>query len=99
MSRARPLRLVWSPAARRDLIRLRAFIEVHNPDAARRAAQALNKAAGLLCDQPDIGRRMEGRQDRELAVPFGQRGYLIRYRLHDDVIVVLRIWHGLENRS
>jgi plasmid stabilization system protein ParE len=47
---------------------------------------------------PGIGRRLEGRQDRELIVPFGQRGYIIRYRLDEDVVVILKIWYGLEDR-
>jgi plasmid stabilization system protein ParE len=99
MPRPRVLKLVWSPAARRDLIRLREFIEPHNPAAARRAAAILRKSANLLQEQPGIGRRIEGREDRELSVPFGQRGYLLRYRLHEDTIVILRIWHGLEDRA
>jgi plasmid stabilization system protein ParE len=99
MPRPRVLKLVWSPAARRDLIRLREFIEPDNPAAARRAAAILSKAANLLQEQPGIGRRIEGREDRELSVPFGQRGYLLRYRLHEDTIVILRIWHGLEDRA
>jgi plasmid stabilization system protein ParE len=94
MPRSRALKLVWSPAARRDLIRLREFIEPHNPAAARRAAAVLRKAANLVQEQPGIGRQIAGREDRELSVPFGQRGYLLRYRLHEDAIVILRIWRA-----
>ncbi|MBP1152555.1 type II toxin-antitoxin system RelE/ParE family toxin [Methylocaldum sp. RMAD-M] len=90
--------LKWSPAAQRDVVRLREFIEPHNPDAARRAAESLKKAAKLLMTHPGIGKRLEGRDDRELFVPFGQRGYVIRYRLDGDDIVILRIWHSLEDR-
>jgi toxin ParE1/3/4 len=95
----RTLNLIWSPAARRDVIRLRDFIEPHNPDAARTAAEVLKKAAQLLLEHPAIGKRMEDREDRELFIPFGQRGYILRYRLHGDTIVILRIWHGLEERA
>jgi plasmid stabilization system protein ParE len=89
--------LIWSSTARADLIRLRQFIEPHNPEAARNAAQALKKAASLIIQHPGIGTRLEGRQDRGLFVPFGHRGYVMRYRL-DDAIVILKIWHGLEER-
>ena len=99
MPGSRTLRLVWSPAARNDLIRLREFIGEHNPDAARRAAEALKKAADLLLKHPGIGPRIEGREDRELFVPFGQRGYVLRYRLDEETIVILRLWHGLEDRG
>ena len=68
MPGSRTLRLVWSPAARNDLIRLRDFIGEQNPDAARRAAEALKKAANLLLEHPGIGPRIEDREDRELFV-------------------------------
>ena len=92
------LALKWSPIALADVKRLRAFIEPHNPEAARRAAASLKQAANLLLAHPGIGTRLEGRQDRELFVPFGQRGYVMRYRLDGDEIVILKIWHGSENR-
>jgi len=90
--------LKWSPAALADIQRLRAFIEPHNSDVARRAAASLKQAASILMTHPGIGKRLEGRQDRELFIPFGQRGYVMRYRLDGDDIVILRIWHGLEDR-
>lgn len=92
-------RLIWSSAARDDVVRLREFIQEYNPGAARRAADSLKKAANLLLAHPSFGRRLEGRQDRELFVPFGKRGYIMRYRLDGETIVILRIWHSLEQKS
>jgi plasmid stabilization system protein ParE len=77
---------------------LRRFIEPGSPSAARRAAEALTKGAALLLDHPGLGRRLERRPDRELDVPFGKRGYVIRYRLDGDAIVILKIWHSREER-
>jgi plasmid stabilization system protein ParE len=99
MPRSRKLKLVWSAAARADLIRLREFITPHNPEAARRAAQTIKKGAALLLEHPAIGTRIEEREDRELFIPFGQRGYILRYRLHENTIVILRLWHGREDRE
>lgn len=42
---------------------------------------------------------MEDREDRELFIPFGQRGYILRHRLQGETIIILRIWHGLEERA
>ena len=98
MPRSRKLKLIWLPAARADLIRLREFIEPHNPDAARRAAETLKKAANLLLEHPAIGTPLEGREDRELFIPYGQRGYIMRYRLHEETVAIVRVWHGLEDR-
>ena len=99
MSRTKPPALIWSAAARDDLIRLRQFIEPNNPSAAQNAAQTIKKAALLIQQPVGIGKRLEGRQDRELFVPFGNRGYVIRYRLEKDMIVILKVWHGLEERN
>lgn len=99
MSKTQKLTLVWSPAARRDLIRLREFIQPHNPRAAQRVAAAIRKAARLISENPAIGGKLEGRQDRELFTPFGQRGYVLRYQIIDPKIVILKIWHTLEDRE
>jgi len=96
--RPQAAKLVWSPAARTDLVWLREFIALHNPDAARRAAQSLKKSANLIAEHPGIGTRLESRQDREIFVPFGARGYIIRYRYDGKMVVILRIWHSLEDR-
>lgn len=35
---------------------------------------------------------------RELIVPFGSAGYVIRYVVHADEVLILRIFHALEDR-
>jgi len=90
--------LKWTETARADLVRLRQFIEPQNHSAARQAAEALKKGAALLLEHPGLGRRLEGRLDREFDNPFGKRGYVMRYRLDGDDIVVLKIWHSREER-
>lgn len=91
--------LIWTPAARIDLIRLRSFIDPHNPEAARRAAETIKEGSKLLIAHPAIGKRVEERQDRELLVQFGQRGYILRYRFEDRTVFILRVWHSLEKRE
>jgi plasmid stabilization system protein ParE len=98
MSNTDPVTLRWPPAAVADLQRLRAFIEPLSADAARRAALSLKHAATTVLRHPGIGKRLEGRQDREFFVPFGQRGYIMCYRLDGDDVVILRVWHSLEDR-
>ncbi|MBS3955353.1 MAG: type II toxin-antitoxin system RelE/ParE family toxin [Methylomicrobium sp.] len=96
MSRSTTPSLIWSLTARADLIRLRDFIELHNPEGAKNAAQSLTKAANLIIQHPGIGTRRKDRHDRELFVPFGKRGSVIRYRIDADAIVILKIGHSLE---
>jgi len=35
---------------------------------------------------------------RELFIPFGASAYVLRYRIHDDTLVVIRVWHSREER-
>lgn len=91
--------LIWTRPAAEDVNRLRAFIRVHNPDAAQRAAQAIQKAAALLLQHPSIGHPAHDLPDfRDLFIPFGSRGYVMRYRLDKNHIIVVRVWHSLEER-
>ena len=94
-----PWQLIWTRHAAEDVNRLRAFIRLHNPDAAQRAAQAIQKAAALLLQHPAIGHPAHDLPEfRDLWVPFGSRGYVLRYRLDGNRIIVIRVWHSLEER-
>jgi plasmid stabilization system protein ParE len=93
-------KLNWSPGAVQDLSRLRAFIEPHNPDAASAAAHRLLTAADRLIANPLLGHPIEGVPGfRRIFIPFGKNGYTLSYRLDENNIVVLRVWHGREDRT
>ena len=98
MSRTGKLSLVWSATARSDLIRLRDFIQPYNPQAAKQSSEKIVKAAKLILDNPAIGKPIEGRQDYELVTPFGQSGYILRYQIFEQNIVILKVWHSREDR-
>lgn len=89
----------WSPDARDDLRRLYEFIEPHSVSAAARAVHTLIAAAEALRDFPEIGRPwLSDTRFRELFVQFGARGYVIRYRRLENRVIIVRVWHSLENR-
>ena len=94
----RSRKLIWTLHARNDILRLREFIEPHYPEAARRASENLKNAASIILENPHIGKPIEGREHRELMIPFGKRGYVMRYRVAGEEIIILRVWHGLEER-
>ena len=50
-----------------------------------------------LSDMPGRGYNVAGGL-KQLRVPFGKRGYVIRYRVTRSEVQVLRIFHGLEDR-
>jgi len=91
--------LIWEYGAVEDLTKIRKFIEPHNTKAAFNAAQRILQAAELLLENPYLGRPLEDMPEfHELIIPFGQRGYVMRYRVDQQTIIILRIWHARENR-
>ena len=94
--------LRWFPEALADLVRLREFIRVHNPDAADRAAKVIREATRKLLAHPQIGRPVidiDRPQLRDFFIPFGQVGYWLRYAATDEAVIIVKIWHGRENRD
>jgi plasmid stabilization system protein ParE len=91
--------LKWLPEALDDLKRLHAFIEPHNQEAAVRAVATLVEAAEFLMEFPEKGHPWEPDTNfRELPVRFGAKGYVIRYRFHENQVIIVRVWHALETR-
>lgn len=92
--------LVVSRAAAADLERLRAFLADKNPVAAREVAAALVAATESLNSFVERGRPTGIPSVRELIVPFGRAGYVLRYAYFaaTDEAVILRIWHSREER-
>ncbi len=99
----------FAPAALRDLERLREFLRLKNPAAAKRAALAITKAIKILGQHPQIGRpseeldrefieeqNPEGNKHRELLIDFGDSGYVALYRYENDLVTVLALRHQKE---
>ena len=90
-------RVNFTPAAVRDLERLRAFLESKSPAAARRGAAAITEAVKGLEQHPGIGRPVEEMPEyRELLVDFGDSGYVVLYRHAGGQVTVLALRHRRE---
>ena len=91
-------RLIWTPQALADVQRLYRFLASKNIDAARRAVQAIRQGVKVLTLQPGVGRPIDDLpvEFREWLIDFGDSGYLARYRLDGDLIVVLAVRHQRE---
>ncbi|MDZ7811565.1 MAG: type II toxin-antitoxin system RelE/ParE family toxin [Arhodomonas sp.] len=87
--------VIFAPAALRDLERLREFLRPKNPAAAARAAEAILQGVRALKEQLAIGRPVDGlpAEYRDWLVEFGDSGYVARYRIDGDTIVILAIRH------
>lgn len=90
--------IIYSQAAIQDLERLREFLKPKNPSAAQRAAKTIIQGIKALGELPYIGRPIDALpQDfRDWLIDFGHSGYIVRYRINTDTIVILAIRHQKE---
>lgn len=91
------MKLVYTNDAIEDLKRLREFIAVHNPTAAGKIAAELIAKMELLPAFPRMGTpvQMAPVPDIIRDMVFGK--YVVRYSVHSSAVIVLRVWHELEN--
>ncbi len=91
-------RLIWTPAALRDVQRLYRFLAPKNPAAASRAVRAIREGVQLVAAQPGIGRPVDKMDPayREWLIGFGESGYVALYRLDGELAVVLAVRHQRE---
>ena len=91
-------KLIWSPAATFDVQRLYRFLSAKAPKAAARAAKAIRDDVRILAKQPNLGRPVEELEPsyREWIVRFGDSGYVVLYRISDDLVVILAVRHQKE---
>lgn len=91
------MKIDYSKEAIADLVRLREFIVVHDPAAANRYAQRLIEGISRLQDQPTLGHAViyapEPESIRDLIID----DYIVRYALLSEQILILRVWHHLED--
>ena len=87
-----------SPDAEWDLARLRDFLAEKAPSAAVYAATAIVTAVRSLRSLSERGFQTPAGSLRELYVPFGRNGYVVQYIVQPNDVLVLRIFHSLEER-
>lgn len=90
----RPLR--FTRQAEADLDRLIDFLDAVAPRAAIQAATLIREKTLLLLDFPEAGAPFPS--GRELLIWFGDSGYVVRYRVDPDVVIIARIFHMRETR-
>ncbi|MDA8708469.1 type II toxin-antitoxin system RelE/ParE family toxin [Hellea sp.] len=93
------MKLTWLEQAELDVRRLYQFLAKINRDAAERAVETIVEASYELADHPEIGRVASINESyREWPAKFGAKAYIIRYKIIDGTVIILRVWHGLEER-
>ncbi|PJI46973.1 MAG: plasmid stabilization protein [Pseudomonas sp.] len=92
------MQVIYAPAAIRDLERLRRFLRETNPSAAQRAGRIILETTQALGAHPQMGRLIDDLpvNYREWPIDFGDSGYLARYRIAGESLVILAIRHQRE---
>lgn len=91
-------RLIWTPAALRDVQRLYRFLVARNVQATRRGVKAIRDRIGVLAAHAEVGRPAEEMEPemREWPIAYGDSGYVVLYR-HDGMdALVLAVRHQRE---
>jgi plasmid stabilization system protein ParE len=90
--------LIWSPQALLDVQRLYRFLAPKNQEAAKRAVTAIRQSVKVLSLQPGMGRPVAGMDNefRDWIIDFGDSGYVARYRLEAEKVIILAVRHQKE---
>jgi plasmid stabilization system protein ParE len=90
--------LIWSPQALLDVQRLYRFLAHKNQDAAKRAVTTIRQGVKVLSLQPGMGRPVEDMDDefRDWVIDFGDSGYVARYRLVAEKVILLAVRYQKE---
>jgi toxin ParE1/3/4 len=90
------MRLRWTTPAAQDLYSITRYIRRDNPTTAREVAKAIYDGCESLVNSPHRGRKGKQSGTRELV--FSPLPYLAVYRVMEDVVEILHIWHGAQDR-
>ena len=93
------MKVKYSPESIGDLQRVVEFVENKNQYAARRIAIDLQEGVERLKQFPLIGLPVLKASDPEQLRDLYVGDYTVRYLITDEVIYILRIWHGKENEK
>lgn len=91
--------IIVTEGAAKGMERCRSFLAEKNPNAAKKAAQAISYHFSILKTEPETGRSIDEIPDlRELIIPFGNSGYIALYRFDEKsgLVYVLAFQHQKE---
>lgn len=91
--------VIWLSSALADLDRCYDFLLSKDEETAKSALAAIFEAGESLSYSPLRCPTLKSYPDqRRLKVHWGRYGYFIYFKVEDDNVYILSVWHGRENR-
>jgi plasmid stabilization system protein ParE len=91
--------VTWSPAALIDLDQQYNFLAEFDSEIAAKTIQEIVKFGGSLSKNPRRGTPIVDTLGlRKILVPVGKSSYIIHYAILDEEVLILRVYHGRQNR-
>jgi addiction module RelE/StbE family toxin len=91
------MRISWTPAAAADLQHISDYLKDHHPHYRQPTLRKLYETIRSLKEWPLRGRI--GREDETRELLFPPMPYIAVYRVHQQSVEVLRIYHTSQDRS
>jgi toxin ParE1/3/4 len=91
------MRIRWTPAAVADLERISSYLKTRHPRYREPTMRKLYEAVRSLKQWPDRGR--PGREDGTRELLFPPLPYIAVYRVKEQSIEVLRIYHAAQEQQ
>ncbi len=94
------MKLEWSKDALADLDRFAAFLRQYYPSLSKIVAEEIIAKAQILAERPQLGHPIAGRPEyRQVVLRVSKAAYVFQYRVDGHRLVMLRVFHGRENRE
>ena len=90
------MRLKLLTDAKKDIGEAISHLKKTDPDAIDGLLTAINKSLSLILANPNVGRPVSGKMMRLWSIP--NWPYVIPYRIRNESIEVLRVWHTRRDR-
>jgi toxin ParE1/3/4 len=91
------MRVRWTPAAADDLEHIWGYLRANHPDFVERTIRTIYENIRALASTPRLGRIGREPGTRELVI--SSLPYIAVYRVKDEAVEILHIFHGAQKRS